>query len=136
MHKIVQLRPLTAKEIPYARALKPFEDEGLVDRLYDPIEQLEFLIDITKDTTIDSANFEHVLMKTHKDITPAEIYEHILLQDEYIPPLFIVFQLPNNYKNIYAIKTYKDIQKFVHIMHSKGVINGRALIKGPNENNY
>lgn len=137
MQKIVRIRPLMLREAPLARALKPFEDVGLVVDIYDEIDKFEFVVDITNDRAIDSPNFSHVMMKTHAKMTPKELYQHMVDADSYVSPLYIVNETKDKkYKSIYAVKKYSDIQRFVHTMNSKGIIDGQYLVKGPEERLY
>lgn len=121
MFKILKMRPLYLKDLQYARLLKPFEDANLVD-VIDESENLEFLIRLVNDKFEDSKDYIHVLTKTHDNMLPSEIYEHLVKRDDYIPTLYSAYVKDGKYSRIQKITRYQDLQAAIARSQSRGDI--------------
>lgn len=129
MYKIVRAKPLEITDIAYGRLVQPFELAGLDDTIDSPAEILEFVVQIVNDQSNDSKNFDHVLLKTHSNMTPSEIYDHLEYKDDYIPKLYMVITDPEtgHYSSIKAVTHYSQLQAFTTTANGKGYIDADYL---------
>lgn len=124
MYKIIQTRPFEMKELEYGRLLKPFEDANMVEYLENTVESnIEFLIKLILDHSIDHKHYEHILQHTHSKMTIEEIYRHLTLRDSYIPTLYIVNDKSGIYSNFRIPKNKRDLESILKTLKSREIID-------------
>ena len=124
MQVIIKTRDLELKDLQFARLLKPYEDAGLVFDLPPGNAELEFLIDMVNDNTIESEMFEHLLNTTHPEMTPSELYHHLQRRDSHIPTLYFARMKNDRFHDIRKIQKHQELQSVLSVLSSRGIIEG------------
>lgn len=100
MRVIIQSRQLTIKDLKIGKLLKHYMEHNKVHILDSEKKIYKFLHDVVRDNCYIYKNYENILKKTHKNMTLAEIYYHILKQSDFIPLLYIASYHNGVYSNI------------------------------------
>lgn len=124
MYVIIQTRELQLKDLQYARLLKPYLDADLVMELPPGRAEIEFLVDMVNDKTQESEMFEHLLTKTHPNMMPSEIYQHLKDRDDHIPTLYIANYVDDRFRAIRKVERHQELQSLLSVLASRGLVEG------------
>jgi len=123
MKKIIRFRPLEWKDLKYAKIIKPFEDQGLVEDFSendDPSDLCELLCDVSKDYHKNHYHFDHLLHSTRSNESPSTLFLALQEKSDRLPTLWAYTEgKDGRRKNIHAIKDHRMLQSMAYSLEKE-----------------
>lgn len=123
MKKIIRFRPLEWKDLKYAKIIKPFEDQGLVEDFSenDDLSDLcELICDVSKDHHKNHYHFDHLLNAPRSNESPSTLFVALQEKSDRLPTLWAYTEgKDGRRKNIHAIKDHRMLQSMAYALEKE-----------------
>lgn len=123
MKKIIRFRPLQWKDLKYAKIIKPFEDQGLVEDFSenDNISDLcELIFDVSKDHYKNHYHFDHLLHNPRSNESPSTLFLALQEKSDRLPTLWAYTEdKDGRRRNIHAIKDHRMLQSMAYSLEKE-----------------
>lgn len=130
--RLLQLKPLTLRDVCFARLLKPFEDSQLVSQVpHSALFELQLI-----HQAICENNLARFYGASCESIRPSVVFENIHRRTAACPILIECYQdAAGNYSQFRALKVHQDLQSLIAFASSRAYFKPNiSLPKFPHGN--